>query len=196
MRNNPFLFLFGFAMGYLPVLLVLAKINVAAPETLAQDSPRELTVVLETQAPVIEEKHVSAAVETPELTPRSVDMNVASPTPSPILIETPTPIPTPTPDVWAPPELEGWFTQYAGSYGIDKNILERLANCESHFNVNSQNKDYLGMFQFSSSTWSNYRVQMGLDPNPALRTNAEESIKTAAFVIQQRGVAPWPSCLR
>jgi soluble lytic murein transglycosylase-like protein len=87
------------------------------------------------------------------------------------------------------------FAQYAGAYGVDKNILERIANCESHFNANSQNKDYLGMFQFSTSTWQKYRMQMGLDANPALRTNIEESIKTAAFVVQQRGIAPWPSCL-
>ena len=125
MRNHPFWFLFGFAIGYLPVLLVLAKINVAAPETLAQDSPQELTVVLETQAPEIEEKQVSAAEETPEPTPKPTETPTPVPAPNEALGEVG---PIPTPDVWAPPEMEGWFASYAGQYGVDKNILERLSS--------------------------------------------------------------------
>jgi len=80
-------------------------------------------------------------------------------------------------------------------YGVDKNILERLANCESHFNPNAIMGDYVGMFQFSVNTWINYRNRLGQDPNPELRKNAEESIKTAAFVISLRGTSAWPRCL-
>jgi soluble lytic murein transglycosylase-like protein len=80
-------------------------------------------------------------------------------------------------------------------YGVDKNVLERIANCESHFNSNAINGPYVGMFQFSPSTWSNYRIQMGSDPSPTLRTNPEESIKTGAFVVSKRGDAPWPACI-
>jgi hypothetical protein len=109
----------------------------------------------------------------------------------------PTPVgPTTTPDVWSPPALEPLFAQYAGQYGIDKNALERIANCESHFNSNSVNGDYVGMFQFSTKTWADNRTKMGADPNPALRTNPEESIKTGAFLISKRGIDPWPACMR
>ena len=91
--------------------------------------------------------------------------------------------------------MEHWFAQYAGQYGVDKNMLERIANCESHFNPAAKNGDYLGLFQFATSTWINYRTQMGTDTNPDLRTNAEESIKTGAFLVSKRGSTPWPSCV-
>jgi hypothetical protein len=105
--------------------------------------------------------------------------------------------PRPTPDVWSPAELEPIFAQYAGQYGVDKNLLERIANCESHFNPNASGNGgaYLGMFQFSASTWINNRNLMGMDPSPELRTNAEESIRTAAFLMSRAGDAPWPACI-
>jgi hypothetical protein len=118
-----------------------------------------------------------------------------TPSPTPTPDPTATPIPTPTPDVWSPPNLEPLFSQYAGMYGVDQNILERLANCESHFNPEAKMGDYVGMFQFSTNTWITNRQKMGADTNPALRTNSEESIKTAAFVISLQGTSPWPRCL-
>jgi hypothetical protein len=183
-RKHPFLFLLGFAVGYLPVLYFLSHIG-AVPESRAEEEQEPIAVVLETLEPTSE----------PEPTKSTPEPTEPSPAATAGVAETPPPAPTATPDVWSPPDIEPLFAQYAGAYGVDKNILERIANCESHFNANSQNKDYLGMFQFSTSTWQKYRMQMGLDANPALRTNIEESIKTAAFVVQQRGIAPWPSCL-
>lgn len=112
------------------------------------------------------------------------------------IVPTPTPIPTPTPDVWSPPDLEPLFSRYAGQYGVDQNVLERIANCESHFNPNARSGDYLGMFQFSTNTWINYRQKIGADANPDLRTSSEESIKTAAYLVSIRGTSPWPACLR
>jgi hypothetical protein len=35
---------------------------------------------------------------------------------------------------------------------------------------------------------------MGLDSNPDLRFNADESIKTAAFKIAHGGIGAWPNC--
>jgi hypothetical protein len=35
---------------------------------------------------------------------------------------------------------------------------------------------------------------MNLDPNPELRFNPEEAIKTAAFKISTVGFSPWPNC--
>ncbi len=199
MRKHPILFLLGFAAGYLPVLFLLSRAS-SSPATVLADEPAPeiISVTLETHAPEETVEPVVLAVAEEATTPRPTESPTpAPPTPAPSTPSpTASPEPTPTPDVWSPPAIEPIFANYAGMYSVDKNILERLANCESHFNENAQNGDYLGMFQFSTSTWMSYRMRMGLDANPDLRTNIEESIKTAAYVIQQQGVSPWPSCLR
>lgn len=131
----------------------------------------------------------------PTLQPTSfVASSTINPSPSP----TPTPESEPTEiqDYWSPPEMDPIFARFAGEYGVDKNTLERIAVCESHFNPNARNGPYLGMFQFSSRSWISARSQMGLDTNPDLRTNIEESIRTAAFMLKTRGTSPWPACLR
>lgn len=208
MRSYPFSFLLGFAAAYLPILYLLVNFTPAVPAATRKE-PEQIVVVLETIPPEQEDDNqVLAASEPTEPTP-SADFvredasagaaETSVPTPSEAsstTVDVGEVGPTPTPDVWAPPEYEPWFAQYAGQYGVDKNMLERLANCESHFNVNAQNGANVGMFQFTPGTWDKYRKLMGLDPNPDLRVNAEESIKTAAFLLQQRGPAPWPSCLR
>lgn len=151
-----------------------------------------------TSTPSPEPTKTSTPTPSPTAIPTATSTATAAPTelPSPTPSATPSG-PTTTPDVWSPGNLEPWFSQYAGQYGVDKNALERIANCESHFNPNatSPNGAYVGLFQFSAATWSNYRSQMGLDPNPDLRTNAEESIRTGAFMVSKRGTAPWPSCV-
>ena len=131
---------------------------------------------------------------TPEPTQTPTPTPDSTPSPDP----TPTPVPTPTPDVYAHPPYDGWIAQYAGQFGVDRNLLDRLAQCESQFNPNSvsPNGSYVGLYQFSAGTWSSYRSRMGLDTNPDLRSNPEEAIKTAAYVIRESGVSPWPNCLR
>jgi len=51
------------------------------------------------------------------------------------------------------------------------------------------------MYQFDPTTWSNTRTSMGVnfDPNPDLRRNAEESIRTAAYKIHVDGPSAWPT---
>lgn len=118
-------------------------------------------------------------------------------TPLPTALPTaiPTPTAAPAPVTAGPADLEGMFTQYGAQYGVDKEILKKIAKCESGFNPTSNNSGmYLGMFQFAASTWSANRNRMGLDPNPDLRTNAEESIRTAAYMIGKAGTGPWPHC--
>lgn len=143
---------------------------------------------------------------TPTLTPTPT----ATPTPTPSPTPTPTPSPTPTPEPTATPtptpitppaaqpngtDLDLWFTKYAEEYHIDRDLLHRIAACESGFNTNSNNHGlYVGIYQFSEETWVGTRTAMGQDTNPALRTNAEESIKTAAFKISQGGANSWPNC--
>jgi hypothetical protein len=97
--------------------------------------------------------------------------------------------------ITAPAELESLFTSYAEMYNIDVAQLKHIAQCESGFNATSNNHGkYLGMFQFSESTWISNRRAMGLDTNPDLRMNAEESIKTTAFMLARGQARAWPNC--
>jgi len=133
---------------------------------------------------------------TPTTTPSPTPTNTPTPTPTvtPSLTPTPTETPTPTP-IPAPIDLEILFEKYSKEFSIDKEKLKRIADCESHFNPNANWRDiYIGMYQFSESSWISVRTQMNHDPNPALRTNAEESIKTAAFKISVNGEKAWPNC--
>ncbi len=136
--------------------------------------------------------------ESPSPTPTESPTPIPTPVPTPTPTPTPTipPVPTSTPDVWSPPAIAPIIARYAQVYNVDPNVLERIANCESHFNSNAQNGDYLGMFQFSTNTWISTRNQMAFDANPILRTNIEESIRTAAYLVSKRGTDPWPRCLR
>lgn len=112
-----------------------------------------------------------------------------------LVFPVPTAIPTPYPPVVAPVDLEPLFAIYAQMYQIDKEQLKKIARCESGFNANSNNSGmYLGMFQFAASTWISNRTAMGVDPNPDLRLNAEEAIKTAAFMLARGQQRAWPNC--
>ena len=200
MSNYPYHFLVGFVVAFLLSLIFFENtyIKTVEPvltsEVLSQTSQSDLDeekreVRIEEEV----EEQVASAEETSTPSPSPKPTNTFMPTPTPV--PTLPPAPTPTPDVWSPPDMEPWFSQYAGQYGVDKNILERLANCESHFNPNAVSGIYAGMFQFSAQTWSNYRTEMGFDPSPDLRTNTEESIRTAAYAVLHKGVTPWPRCL-
>jgi len=96
----------------------------------------------------------------------------------------------------SPETISGWFNTYGAQYGIDPKVLEKIAFCESGYNPQAVNGPYGGMFQFHASTWASNRNAMGLDPNPALRFNGEESVKTAAFKMSRDGVGAWPVCGR
>ncbi len=121
-----------------------------------------------------------------------------NPTPTPEPTATPTVIPSPTPTAipTSTPvtDLESLFTKYSSQYSVSKDLLEKIAQCESGKNPNASYLSYLGMFQFGPDTWSSIRTRMNLDPNPDLRTNAEEAIKTAAYKISIGGQSAWPNC--
>lgn len=132
----------------------------------------------------------------------SIMLDFNTPTPSPTPTSTPTPKPTntstPTPTPTYIPittqQLDGWFTHYANHYSVDRSLLRQIAACETGFRANATNWIYGGMFQFSPNTWAANRKIMGLDPNPDLRFNPEESIRTAAFLLSTRGPGAWPNC--
>src|SRR3989344_2625584 len=56
--------------------------------------------------------------------------------------------------VVAPSDLDSWFRKYADEYGVDENLLKKIAKCESGFNAGSNSGYYGGMFQYAASTWS------------------------------------------
>jgi len=92
-------------------------------------------------------------------------------------------------------DVEEFFGKYSSQFGVDPELLKRIANCESSFNPNARNLDYGGMYQFSEESWISTRIGMGQNTDPALRFNAEESIKTAAYKLSlPNGANAWPSC--
>lgn len=119
------------------------------------------------------------------------------PTQVPTLTPTPTQVPSPTQAVVqpAPSELEGLFQKYADEYHADRELLKRIAACESGFNTNADTGLYAGMFQFAEQTWVSTRIQMGLDSNSDLRKNAEEAIRTAAYMVGRGRQSAWANCL-
>ena len=95
-----------------------------------------------------------------------------------------------------PSALDGLFDKYGQEYGVSASVLKHIAKCESGLRPEalSSNGLYGGLFQFVASTWSSNRTAMGLDPDPSLRFNAEEAIRTAAFKISRGGIGAWPVC--
>ncbi len=138
------------------------------------------------QNQVLSEK-VTAATTTP--TP------IPTPTPTKTPEPTPTPIPTPTPVTYSTQEIDGFFNEYSSQYGVDIWYLRKIAVCESGYRATAKNLYYQGMYQFGEATWRSRRVAMGEDPNPTLRNDAREAIKTAAYLVS-KGFAKslWPNC--
>jgi soluble lytic murein transglycosylase-like protein len=94
----------------------------------------------------------------------------------------------------SPDELTAYFVTYGDAFNVDPNILRSIAHCESTFRPNAQNGPYGGLYQYLASTWSSTRNAMGLDPDPNLRYDAEEAIKTTAWKISVGGIGAWPTC--
>lgn len=140
---------------------------------------------------------------TPTNTPTPTPSPTAKPSPTPTHTPTPTPIPptaTPTPTPVptrvpaSPAEIDDYFKRFAQEYGIDEELLRKIAICESGYNTQSVNGAYGGMYQFHTQSWQSTRMAMGADPNPDLRFNPEEAIRTAAYKISINGAAAWPAC--
>lgn len=132
----------------------------------------------------------------PTSTPTSTPSPTATPTPTRTPTPTLIPSPSPTPFAYTGTDLDNWFTQYSNEYGIDRNLLHNIAQCESGFNASSYNKKYgySGMYQFSESSWKSARMRMGVDTNLDLRFNPQEAIRTAAFKLSRDGAGAWPNC--
>ena len=130
----------------------------------------------------------------PTLTPTPTITPTSTITPTPSLIPTPTVTSTPPPPPPTLEDMETLFNKFSGEYGVDIEILKRIADCETSYNPQARNGPYLGLYQFSENSWISNRTEMGQDTNPDLRLSAEESIKTAAFLISRGKLFLWPNC--
>ncbi|PIR43439.1 hypothetical protein COV24_02770 [candidate division WWE3 bacterium CG10_big_fil_rev_8_21_14_0_10_32_10] len=138
-------------------------------------------------------------IETVLASEEKIKLIVLTPTPTPPPVPTPIPTILPTTPVIEQPsneKLNDWFEEFSTLFNINKDILMKIAKCESNYNADSHNikYDYAGMYQFSKGTWESARYAMGEDPKPDLRFNPKEAIKTAAFKISKNGIGAWPNC--
>ena len=126
--------------------------------------------------------------------PSLIEYTVITETPVPSATPRPSATVTPTPNRISAGDLEAFFSKYAEKESVDRDLLKKIAVCESGFNPAARNGIYGGLFQFSENSWQSLRRIMNLDTNPALRFNAEEAIKTAAYKLALNGRAAWPNC--
>lgn len=119
---------------------------------------------------------------------------VISETPVPTATPKPTLTPTVTPKPLIFSDLDQLMERHARNNSISFELLKKIARCESGFNSNARNGDYAGLYQFSTGSWQTARKLMNENPDPNLRFNAEEAVKTAAFKIASGGIGIWPNC--
>lgn len=211
----------NFVKGSLFAVLALAVIY--SPFETEAETPEKVEIrqdvvttaaILAPTAPVFESATVSAT-PTPEekiaVTPTIAPDRTKVSTPSPktiilaknIVTSTPTVV-SATPTSALQPVVavssnvphDEHFTKYAAAFNVNRETLIRIARCESGFREGAVNGPYLGMFQYLDSTWQSTRNAMGENPDPSLRANAEEAIKTTAWKIAHGGVGAWPVCGR
>lgn len=133
------------------------------------------------------------SISTPTSAPTSIPTSTLTPTPTKII---PTQIisPKPTANTSKPQTLDDLFIKYGAIYNVNPDVLKKIAECESGFDVNQITGDYAGLFQFASFAWREARGRIGLPDDLNLRFNAEESIRTAAFEINYKGTSGWDDC--
>lgn len=135
---------------------------------------------------------------TPTVTPIPTKTPSPTLTPTPTIIPSQTPTPTPTPipqPEFSSEQINSFIDRFAGQYGVDPHVLRHIAICESGFNPHATKLSYVGLYQFTDFTWEKYRKQIGEDPDPNLRANAEEAVQAAAYVLSIGDTHIWPSCV-
>ncbi|MBP7966878.1 transglycosylase family protein [Candidatus Woesebacteria bacterium] len=173
------------------VLVVGAGISTALIVFLYTHSQPEVLGVSYSPPFIVTHTPTPTSTPTPTFTPTPTPTS----TPSPTLTPTPTFTPTPTLSPMPQTQYEEYFDTYSQQYSVDKNIMKKIAYCESGMGSGAQNGPYGGMFQYTEETWKSVRTQMGQDTNPALRFGVKESIETAAFQISRYGTTAWKGCL-
>ena len=143
----------------------------------------------------------AANAPVPTLIPTQIPSPNPTSTPSPTNTPTPTrrPLPTKIPiptSKLTSAQIYEMTNIYGNKYRVDPNILRHIAICESGFNPLADNGQYAGMYQYSISTWQSYRKAMQLNPDPILRFDPEEAIKTTAYILSlyPNTQNNWPNC--
>ena len=126
--------------------------------------------------------------------PSVIEYTVITETPVPSATPRPTVTVIPTPNKISAGDLEAFFSKYADKESVDRELLKKIAVCESGFNQAARNGIYGGLFQFSENSWQNLRRMMNLNPDPELRYSAEEAVRTAAYKLAINGREAWPNC--
>jgi len=117
-------------------------------------------------------------------------------TPSPTASITATPTVEEKPDnLYSSEEIQGFLKEYSDKYGLDINYLRHVMVCESGFNPLAVNGVYAGLFQFDERTWATYREMTNENPDPKLRLDAREAVKTGSYVISIEKTDLWPNCI-
>lgn len=162
------------------------QVDLYAPEAIVSD--------------IVLEEDIQLTIESDEHIGQVLADALIEPEPEPVKLAS-AQIVQPTAPVVRPPapvkqDVEPFIQQYAGEYGLSADKLRAIGFCESGLRPEalSSNGLYGGIFQFVSSTWVSNRNAMGLDPDPNLRFNAEENIRTAAFKMSRDGYGAWPVC--
>lgn len=188
-------FIAAFALGSGAMWMLPDK---QTPQAIATEETTSSEIISPLSDAEAQGEHAASIEPSPTPSTEPSPTPTPKPSPSPTLKPTVTPKPSPTPSpviaAATGAQLDEWFTKYAGSQSINRDLLRNIAYCESKFNQFAKNGDYLGLYQFSSSTWVTTRRSMNQNPDPTLRTDAEEAIKTAAFRIATIGHAAWPNC--
>jgi soluble lytic murein transglycosylase-like protein len=92
-------------------------------------------------------------------------------------------------------EIYNMINQYSGEKGVSPDVIRHLAVCESGFRPDVKNGIYAGLFQYDPSTWKNFRKMMGEDPDPDLRFDAKEAIRTTVYLVSIGKQSLWPNCM-
>jgi len=162
-------------------LILVAVGEIAVLYIMHNSKPGEKVLAVATVVP----SPTDTATPTPSPTPTAIP--TLKPTPKP----TPTPVPQPT---FSSEQIYEFTNRFAGQYGVSPDVLRYIAICESGFRASAKNYVYVGLYQFNAATWKNLRIKMGEDPNPALRSNAEEAVQTAAYALSIGDKTIWPNC--
>ena len=188
MKSVIKIFLLGVALGSVSYYTYISSYKLK-PEVLSQSVVAEPSDYSNPD-PVFS----TPSADTPEPSKTSSPTPQPTRTPTPKPKPTPTPIPTPTPVIAAPENLEPLFSEFSQIYGVDANLLKKIAECETHFNNAVLSPPYAGMYQFREDTWVTYRRLMGKEADINLRFGARESIETAAYVLSLGKLHLWPVC--
>lgn len=99
--------------------------------------------------------------------------------------------------------LLGLVDKYTQKYGVNKAFALCVLEDESQFHINPcgvighcDHGKAMGAWQFHSPTWQSFRAKMGLDTNPDLRADPEESTRTAMWAFSTGRASHWSSVIK